>query len=220
MIVTIDGPAAAGKGTLARRLAAALGYVYLDTGALYRAVAKSVLASGGDPDDAEGAAAHAEALNPAVLEDPGLRGEEVGDAASRVAALPAVRTALLAFQKRVAAMSPGAVLDGRDAGTVICPEAELKLFVTASVEERARRRLKELRSRGETHKLPQVLAEVAARDSRDRARQTAPLRPADDAVEIDTTGMTPDAVFERVLLLAGERLAVLDGELGPSGKLR
>ena len=216
MIVTIDGPAAAGKGTLARRLAAALGYVYLDTGALYRAVAKSVLDAGGDPDDGAEAAAHAEMLDPAALEDPGLRTGDVSDAASRVAALPAVRTALLAFQRRVAAMPPGAVLDGRDTGTVICPEAELKLFVTASVEERARRRLEELRSRGERHMLPQVLAEVAARDSRDSARTTAPLRPADDAVEIDTTGMAPDAVFERVLLLANERLADLEGGSGPS----
>ncbi len=209
MIVTIDGPAAAGKGTLARRLAAALGYVYLDTGAIYRAVAKSMLDAGGDPDDPGEAAAHAEALDPAMLEDRGLRGEAVGDAASRVAALPAVRTALLAFQRRVAATPPGAVLDGRDTGTVICPEAELKLFVTASLEERARRRLEELRSKGETLMLPEVLAEVAARDSRDRTRLTAPLQPADDAVEIDTTGMTPDAVFQRAFLLAMERLAAL-----------
>lgn len=209
MIVTIDGPAAAGKGTLARRLAAALGYVYLDTGAIYRAVAKSMLDAGGDPDDPGEAAAHAEALDPAMLDDPGLRGEAVGDAASRVAALPAVRTALLAFQRRVAATPPGAVLDGRDTGTVVCPEAELKLFVTAGLEERARRRLDELRSKGETLMLPEVLAEVAARDSRDRARLTAPLRPADDAVEIDTTGMTPDAVFQRAWLLAMERLAAL-----------
>ncbi|MCY3671459.1 MAG: d(CMP) kinase [Alphaproteobacteria bacterium] len=209
MIVTIDGPAAAGKGTLARRLAAALGYVYLDTGAIYRAVAKSMLDAGGDPDDPGEAAAHAETLDPAMLDDPGLRGEAVGDAASRVAALPAVRTALLAFQRRVAATPPGAVLDGRDTGTVVCPEAELKLFVTAGLEERARRRLEELRSKGETLMLPEVLAEVAARDSRDRTRLTAPLRPADDAVEIDTTGMTPDAVFQRAWLLAMERLATL-----------
>ena len=209
MIVTIDGPAAAGKGTLARRLAAALGYVYLDTGAIYRAVAKSMLDADGDPDDPGEAAAHAEALDPAMLDDPGLRGEAVGDAASRVAALPAVRTALLAFQRRVAATPPGAVLDGRDTGTVICPEAELKLFVTASLEERARRRLEELRSKGETLMLPEVLAEVAARDSRDRTRLTAPLQPADDAVEIDTTGMAPDAVFQRARLLAMERLAAL-----------
>ena len=177
-----------------------------------------MLDAGGDPDDSAEAVAHAAGLDPAALGDPGLRGEEVSDAASRVAALPAVRTALLAFQRRVAATPPGAVLDGRDTGTVICPQAELKLFVTASIEERARRRLEELRSRGETHKLPQVLAEVAARDSRDRARRTAPLQPADDAVEIDTTGMTPDAVFERVLLLAGERLAVIEGGSGPGGK--
>lgn len=207
MIVAIDGPAAAGKGTLARRLAAALGYVYLDTGAIYRAVAKSMLDAGGDPDDPGEAAAHAEALDPAMLDDPGLRGEAMGDAASRVAALPAVRTALLAFQRRVAATPPGAVLDGRDTGTVICPEAELKLFITASLEERARRRLEELRSKGETLMLPEVLAEVAARDSRDRTRLTAPLQLADDAVEIDTTGMTPDAVFQRAWLLAMERLA-------------
>ena len=218
MIVTIDGPAAAGKGTLARRLAAALGYVYLDTGAIYRAVAKSVLDAGDDPDDAGEAAAHAAALDPAALEAPGLRSEAVGDAASRVAALPAVRSALLAFQRRVAATPPGAVLDGRDAGTVVCPDAELKLFVTAALEERARRRLQELRSRGERHMLPQVLAEVAERDSRDRARRTAPLRPAADAVEIDTTGMTPEAVFQRVLLLANERLAALEGGSGPSGQ--
>ncbi len=218
MIVAIDGPAAAGKGTLARRLAAALGYVYLDTGALYRAVAKSVLDAGGDPDDAGEAAAHAQALDPAALQAPGLRSEEVGDAASRVAALPAVRSALLAFQRRVAETPPGAVLDGRDTGTVICPEAELKLFVTAGLEERARRRLQELRSRGETHMLPQVLAEVAERDSRDRARQAAPLRPAEDAVEIDTTGMTPDAVFQRAFLLANERLAELERGSGPGGQ--
>ncbi len=218
MIVTIDGPAAAGKGTLARRLAAALGYVYLDTGAIYRAVAKSVLDAGGDPDNPGEAAAHAEALDPAMLDDPGLRGEAVGDAASRVAALPAVRTALLAFQRRVAATPPGAVLDGRDTGTVICPDAELKLFVTAGLEERARRRLEELRSKGETLMLAEVLAEVAARDSRDRARPTAPLRPADDAVEIDTSGMTPDAVFQRALLLATERLAALQGGSGPGGR--
>ncbi len=216
--MTIDGPAAAGKGTLARRLATALGYVYLDTGAIYRAVAKSVLDAGGDPDDPGEAAAHAEALDPAMLDAPGLRGEAVGDAASRVAALPAVRTALLAFQRRVAATPPGAVLDGRDTGTVICPDAELKLFVTAGLEERARRRLEELRSKGETLMLPEVLAEVAARDSRDRARLIAPLRQAGDAVEIDTTGMTPDAVFQQALLLATERLAALQGGPDPGGR--
>ncbi len=218
MIVTIDGPAAAGKGTLARRLAAALGYVYLDTGAIYRAVAKSVLDAGGDLDNAGEAAAHAERLDPAALDDPGLRGEGVGDAASRVAALPTVRTALLAFQRRVAATPPGAVLDGRDTGTVVCPDAELKLFVTAGVEERARRRLEELRSKGETLMLPQVLAELAARDTRDRARWTAPLRQAKDAVEIDTTGMAPDAVFRRALRLARERLAALESGSGPGGR--
>ena len=216
MIVAIDGPAAAGKGTLARRLAAALGYVYLDTGALYRAVAKAVLDAGGDPDDPGAAAAHAEALDPAMLGDPGLRGEAVGAAASRVAALPAVRAALLAFQRRVAATPPGAVLDGRDTGTVVCPDAELKLFVTAGIEERARRRLQELRSQGQRLMLEQVLAELAVRDSRDRSRLAAPLRPAGDAVEIDTTGMAPDAVFQRAWLLAAERLAALQG--GPGGR--
>jgi len=218
VIVAIDGPAAAGKGTLARRLAAALGYVYLDTGALYRAVAKSVLDAGGDPDAAADAAPHAEALDPAALADPDLRREEVGDAASRVAALPPVRAALLAFQRRVAATPPGAVLDGRDTGTVVCPDAALKLFVTASIEERSRRRLEELRSRGETLTLPQVMAEVAARDSRDRARRVAPLQPAGDAVVIDTTGMTPEAVFQRALLLAKERLAALGGGAAPGEK--
>ncbi len=218
MIIAIDGPAAAGKGTLARQLAGALGYIYLDTGAIYRAVAKSVLDAGDDPDDVRTAAAHAEGLNPSALEDPDLRGEEVGDAASRVAALPAVRAALLAFQRRVATTPPGAVLDGRDTGTVICPDAGLKLFVTASLEERARRRLEELRCKGETLILPQVLAELAARDSRDRDRQIAPLRQAEDAVEIDTTGMTSDAVFRRVLCLARERLVLLEG--GPGRTMR
>ena len=218
MIVAIDGPAAAGKGTLARRLAAALGYVYLDTGAIYRAVAKSVLDAGDDPDDAGAAAARAERLDPSVLDDPGLRSEAVGDVASCVAALPAVRAALLAFQRRVAATPPGAVLDGRDTGTVVCPDAELKLFVTAGLEERARRRLEELRLKGETLMLPQVLAELAARDSRDRARRAAPLQPADDAIEIDTTGMTPEAVFRRALRLAKERLAALEGGSGPGGR--
>ncbi len=216
MIVAIDGPAAAGKGTVARRLAEALGYVYLDTGALYRAVGKAVLDAGGDPDDAAAAADAARRLDPTRLDGADMRTERVGDAAGRVAALPEVRAALLDLQRRIAARPPGAVLDGRDTGTVICPEAECKLFVTASLEERAGRRLAELRARGEDCIFEDVLAGLAARDARDRDRDVAPLRPAADAVWIDTTGKGPDEVFRQALSLARRRLAASRGDAGSS----
>ncbi len=148
LVVAIDGPAASGKGTLARNLAAKFGLAHLDTGRLYRATALRVLAVGGDPADPETAAAAARGLDPALLDDPRLRDEAVGRAASVVAAIPAVRAALLAFQRRFAGQPQGAVLDGRDIGTVVCPDADVKLFVTASREERARRRAKELRENG------------------------------------------------------------------------
>ena len=207
MIVTVDGPAAAGKGTLARALAARLGYVHLDTGSLYRAVAKAVLDAGVDPgSDPDLAVRIARNLALPLPEAGALRDERVSAAASVVAALVPVRNALLEVQRRFARTPPGAVLDGRDAGTVVCPEADLKLFVTASAEERARRRYAELRERGEWRMFGEVVADLAARDERDSSREEAPLRMADDAIRIDTTGVPAEQVLDRVLRLAEERI--------------
>ena len=203
MIIAVDGPVAAGKGTLARRLAAALDYAYLDTGSIYRAVAAKILAAGGDPEDAETAAAAARNLAPIDLERDDLRLEKVGQAASQVAAIPAVREALLAFQRGFAARPPqgpngpraGAVLDGRDIGTVVCPDADVKFFLTASVEARAARRHKELIERGEESIYARVLQDLRERDARDSGRATAPLRAAEDAVRLDTSDMDADQAF-------------------------
>lgn len=181
--IAIDGPAAAGKGTISKAVAAHFGFAHLDTGLLYRAVgAKTLL--GISPEQA------AETLSAQDLEADGLRSPEVAQAASRVGALPAVRNALLDFQRSFARRSGGAVLDGRDIGTVICPEAEAKLFVTASAEVRARRRYDELSSKGDALSYEQVLADVHERDDRDRNRSQAPLVPAEDAVTIDTSEMS------------------------------
>jgi cytidylate kinase len=211
VIIAIDGPSAAGKGTLARRLAAALDLACLDTGLLYRAVGAKLLAGGqmpGDRADAERAAAD---LVPEDLSPADLRSEAVGEAASEVAAHPEVRARLLAFQRRFASDPPdgkaGAVLDGRDIATVVCPEADVKIFLTAGLEARAERRLKELRERGEEAIYPRVLQEMQDRDARDSGRAAAPLRPADDAIVWDTTEMDSDAVFEAVLVIARSRLA-------------
>lgn len=204
-IIAIDGPAAAGKGTLSRRLAAELGFAHLDTGALYRAVGVCVLRGGGDPADSRAAAAAARALRPddGVLNAPELRSDEAAQAASKVAAIPDVRAALLDFQRRFADFPPGgaagAVLDGRDVGTVVCPGAPVKLFVTASVEARAGRRLKELQERGLPADPAAVLADMRARDERDSNRAAAPLKPADDAVVLDTTDLDADAAFAAAL---------------------
>ena len=199
MIIAVDGPVAAGKGTLARRLAEALDCAYLDTGSIYRAVAARILAGGGDPEDPATAAAAARALTPADLERDDLRLEQVGQAASQVAAIPAVREALLAFQRDFASRPPGgkggAVLDGRDIGTVVCPDADKKFFLTASVEARAARRHKELIARGERSIYARVLQDLRERDARDSGRATAPLRAADDAVRLDTSGMDADEAF-------------------------
>jgi CMP/dCMP kinase len=209
MIVAIDGPAAAGKGTLARRLAEHLGFAYLDTGLLYRATGRKVLDAGDDPADAEAAEAVARGLDADDLAAPGLRTDDVARAASMVAALPGVRAALLDFQRRFAADPPppykGAVLDGRDIGTVVCPHAEVKLFVTASDEVRAERRAKELREAGHNVITARVLQEMKERDARDQVRDIAPLVAAPDAVEIDTSGLDADQVFERALALITER---------------
>lgn len=211
MIVAVDGPAASGKGTLARRLAGHFGYAYLDTGLLYRAVGLAVLRAGGDPADAVAAGRAARALDPAALDDPALRGDAAGNAASKVAAVAAVRAALLDFQRGFAARppggAPGAVLDGRDIGTVVCPEAPVKLFVTAAVETRAARRHKELLERGMDASYAQVLADLKERDARDGGRAVAPMRPAADALVLDTTGMDPDAAFAAALGHIAEKTA-------------
>jgi cytidylate kinase len=198
-VIAVDGPAASGKSTLARRLAARLGYAYLDTGLLYRAVGRRLLEAGARPDDAATARRAAETLEPADVDEALLGGELIGDAASTVAAFPAVRAALLPFQRRFAAQPPGAVLAGRDVGTVVCPDAPIKIFVTASVTERARRRFEELRARGEPVISARVLDDLIARDRRDEQRSIAPLRVAPDAYLLDTTELDADAAYEAAL---------------------
>jgi cytidylate kinase len=193
--VAIDGPAAAGKGTIGRALAARFGFAHLDTGLLYRAVA----VKGGDP------VAVSQGLQEADLLRDDLRSLEVGQAASRVAAIPEVRSALVAFQQRFARAEGGAVLDGRDIGTVICPEAEVKLYITASADVRAHRRWLEVG--GDE---AQVLAEVVERDARDMARATAPLKPADDAVLLDTSVMTIDAAIQAAVDVVERRMRETD----------
>ncbi len=204
MIVAVDGPAAAGKGTLARRLAAALGLPYLDTGLLYRAVGRRVLDAGHDPRDARCALAAARALRPEDLARGDLRGPVADMAATNVAAIAAVRAELLEFQRRFG-REHGAVLDGRDIGTVVFPEATAKLFVTASAEERARRRQAELQGRGMPADFVQVLSEIRDRDAQDENRPVAPLRPADDALLLDTTLLDADAAFAAAMALIATR---------------
>ena len=203
LVVAIDGPAAAGKGTLARRLAAELGVAYLDTGLLYRAVGRRVLDAGGTPSDPVAAEAAARSLAPADLLRTDLRGPEADRASSLVARIPGVRAALLAFQRSFA--SQGAVLDGRDIGTVVMPDAQVKLFVTADAAARARRRWLELQARGVATPLAQVEAELLARDTQDTARQAAPLTAASDAVILDTTALDADAAFALALEIVRKR---------------
>ena len=193
LIIAIDGPSAAGKGTLAKRLAGHFGLPHLDTGLLYRAVGWAAERTGRPP--AEVAAG----LQAADLDDPELRTDAAGQAGSRVAAIPEVRHNLLNFQKKFAYQPSGAVLDGRDIGTVICPDAPVKLFVTASLESRADRRYRELRGRGGDTIKPRVLAEMAERDRRDSERAAAPLKAAPDAYLLDTSDMDADAAFAAAL---------------------
>ncbi|CDL01042.1 cytidylate kinase [Magnetospirillum gryphiswaldense MSR-1 v2] len=201
-VIAIDGPAAAGKGTLARRLAAELGFDYLDTGLIYRAVGMKLTRAGLDPNDPAQAEAAARALNPTELQAVDLRGDDAAQAASKVAVIPGVRSALLDFQRAFAGQPPGgkgAVLDGRDIGTVVCPGAGAKLFVTASVEKRAERRLKELQSRGVGAIHSAVLADMRERDERDSTRSAAPLKAATDAFVLDTSDLDADQAFAAAL---------------------
>ena len=187
MIIAVDGPAAAGKGTIARALARHFGYHFLDTGTLYRRVGLAVLKSAGDATEI------ARSLNDSPYDDAELRTEEVGAMASVVASIPAVRQALLAYQRKFADRAPGAVLDGRDIGTVVCPAADVKIYVTASPEVRAKRRWEELKSLGMDAGFSTTLDEIRIRDERDSSRAVAPLLPAPDATIIDTSDMTIEA---------------------------
>jgi cytidylate kinase len=199
MIIAIDGPAASGKGTLAKRLARAFGLPHLDTGLLYRATARAVLDAGASLEDVEAAVRAARKLDIDQVDEARLRGKDMGEAASIVAAAPAVRAALVDMQRRFARRPGGAVLDGRDIGTVICPDADAKIFVIASAEERARRRVMEFQSRGEAVDSAVVLADIRRRDERDSGRSAAPLKPSEDAVVLDTTTLDVEAAYAEAL---------------------
>jgi cytidylate kinase len=208
LVIAVDGPAASGKSTLAKRLAMHFGLRFLDTGLLYRAVAKSMLDHDQDPADAALAVRAAETLEAEDVQPVRLKGEAIGQGASKVAAVPAVRKALLPFQRRFAARPPGAVLAGRDVGTVVCPDATFKLFVTASEEERARRRHEELLRRGDAPIYAAVLEELRERDRRDSGRAVAPMRAAPDAWVLDSTSLDADAAFEAARRYIEDRLAL------------
>lgn len=201
MIVAIDGPAASGKGTIARRIAAAYGLHHLDTGLLYRAVAKALLEAGAALDDVAAATAAAATLRPSGFDEEALKAQAVTEAASVVAGIPQVRQALFDYQREFAARAPGAVLDGRDIGTVIAPGADVKIYVTATPEIRARRRVLELRARGDQVEERQVLADLLRRDARDSQRASAPLKPARDAYLLDTTHLGIDAALRAAIAI-------------------
>ena len=207
MIIAIDGPAASGKGTLAALVAEHLGYDVLDTGLLYRTVARDVRARGDALDNEAAAARAAAALDTTTLDDADLRTAAMGEAASVVAGHPAVRAALLELQRTFARRPPGVVIDGRDIGTVVCPDADVKIFVTADLEVRARRRFDELVHRGEAVTFEGVLDVIKRRDARDQGRAAAPLRPAPDAVVLDTTGITVKAALEAALAIIAKAAA-------------
>jgi cytidylate kinase len=199
MIIAIDGPAASGKGTLGKRLAAHFGLRHLDTGLIYRAVAKAVLDAGEPLDDVASAGRAARALDPSAFDEKVLKSHAVGEAASVVSAIPEVRAALLDFQRDFGRAAPGAVLDGRDIGTVIFPDADIKIFVTATPEVRAGRRTLELQAAGVPVTESDVLADILRRDERDSARAAAPLRRAPDAYLLDTTNLDIDAAFRAAI---------------------
>src|SRR5690242_11748703 len=204
-VIAVDGPAASGKGTIARALAEHFGLPHMDTGLLYRAVALNLWRWGGDPANEFEALRACQNLGFAP-EDGELRSEAVSEVASRISAYPSVRAALLERQRAFARQDGGAVLDGRDIGTVIAPDADVKLFVTASPEVRAGRRLKELEARGMHVHFDDVLADIRARDKRDTTREVAPLRPAADAIQLDTSDLDVDAAIAEAIRLVGERL--------------
>jgi len=207
MIIAIDGPAASGKGTLGKRLAAHYGLRHLDTGLLYRAVAQALLDSGHSLDDAARAVAAAQALDPAQFDEAALKSHAAGEAASVVSAIPEVRAALLLLQQDFAAVPPGAVLDGRDIGTVICPFADAKIFVTASPEVRAKRRAVEMRRLGQFADETAILADIRRRDDRDSRRAIAPLKPAADAHVLDTSNLDIDAVLREAIAIVDKALS-------------
>lgn len=211
IVIAVDGPAASGKGTLARRLATHYGFAYLDTGSLYRAVGQAVRAGGGDPADKAAALAAANALDISRIDEQAIRTAEAGEAASLVAVMPEVRAAILHFQRDFAARppggEPGAVLDGRDIGTVVCPAAQAKLFVTARPEIRTRRRWLELKNSGSTVTEAQVLDDIVERDRRDAERAASPMKPAPDAHLLDTSDLSIEAAF-------GAAVAIIDKALG------
>jgi CMP/dCMP kinase len=210
IIIALDGPAAAGKGTLARALARHFNLAYLDTGSLYRGVGLSLIRRGEDPGNSDLAIQAAQSLAADILADRDIRSEAAGEAASKVAAIPGVRAALLAWQRRFAeAPGPGfrgAVLDGRDIGTVVCPDAEVKIFVTASAETRARRRFQELQDKGEAAIYARVLQDLLERDQRDAARATAPMQSAADARILDTSALDIQAMFDQAKAIVDRRL--------------
>jgi cytidylate kinase len=199
MIIAIDGPAASGKGTLGKRLAAHYGLRHLDTGLIYRAVAKALLDAGHSPANRARAVAAAEAIDPSRFDEPALKSQAVGEAASLVSAVPEVRKAVLAFQRDFGRTPPGAVLDGRDIGTVVFPDADVKIFVTATADVRAHRRAVELREAGNRVDEAEVLADIQRRDERDTKRSVAPLKPAREAHLLDTTHLDIDAAFRAAI---------------------
>lgn len=206
MIIAIDGPAASGKGTLAKRIADHFGYHHLDTGLIYRAVARDVRAVDGALDSAEDAGKAARELDPATFDDPTLRHPGIGNAASVVAQIPAVREILRAFQRKFAAQPPGAVLDGRDIGTVVCPDADVKLFIVADTEVRAERRYLELVNRGEAVDQDEIFDQIARRDKRDRERADSPMKAAADALLLDTTKLGIDDAFDAAVELIKRKI--------------
>jgi len=207
-IIAIDGPAASGKGTLARRLAAYLGVPHLDTGLTYRAVAHALLQLGQPLDDTKLAEAAAEALDLGSLDKEVLSAHEIGEAASKIAVMSGVRAILVANQRKFANSGSGAVMDGRDIGTVVCPDADVKLYITASAETRARRRFKEAGEKGSDAPYDQILADIIKRDERDMGRADSPLKPAEDAHLLDTSKMGIETAFETALAIVKEQTSI------------